>query len=160
MADPLDWSILDAVRGCLAGINGAGGYAYDLSGTDQVQITDMPLVSEVLPFASVTLRGVGRRPGEALSTLMDTLAVDIGVLATYTQETPSSRQRAVLALLYDVRRALEADRCLTVSGTCLALDTVITREDFLMGDSPEWDASYIGVSLTVEVTRQRVPGAA
>lgn len=160
MADPREWLILDAIRARLATINGSGIYTYDLSGSDQVVITDMPIDPQVLPFASVTFGGIRTERGEVLTQYAPTLTVNIGILAQYTAETPSSRTRAVLALLYDVRRALEADRHLIVDGVALAYDLCITREDSLVGDSPEMDASYIGISVEVTVYRARDPGGA
>lgn len=156
MADPVEWSILEAVRTAIAAVTTGGGYNNTLSGTDQVVVGEAPFAPDLLPFAAVAFGGNRTEHGPRLGQYKPTTMVVIGAMTAYTADTPSSRTRAALQLAYDIRSALESDR--TLGG--LVLDLIVTSETDLAGDEPEMDAQYARIVLTVEVYRQRNAGAA
>lgn len=161
MANPVEWSILEAFRTTIAAATTAGGYNFDLTGTDQVVVGEAPFGPDLLPFVAIAFGGNRTEHGPRLGQYKPTTTVIIGAMAAYTADTPASRTQAVLQLGYDIRRALELARNDPGSTLmALVLDLIVTSEADLVGDEPEMDQQYAKIAITVEVYRQRNAGAA
>lgn len=135
-------SVIDAVMAALAGINGAGSYANNLSGAGAVVEGDPPDQSVVLSTvcAFVDTGDLLAEHAPELGRYRRNLAVQVYGFVPAAADTPTSRKRAALSLLDDICRAMEADRSL--GG--LVIDLTVQGRAFT---GSGWGASSIGVAF-------------
>lgn len=111
MPTSTDRSILARIVTVLQGINGAGSYTYDVSGTDKVQIGMVPIVPpRVPPCLFVWWQADVNEHGQPVGWYRQTTRWGVGGYVSYSAETPQGHVNAVLDLKADVVRALETDR--------------------------------------------------
>lgn len=113
MPEPLINGILDRVLSDLAGINGTGGYWFDLSGTGAVVEGEPPPARPRGPVVYLTDARIAPSEyatlGETRYSLEIPLLV-VGVASTGDEEaTPTIRRKNLYRLCSDVARALVSD---------------------------------------------------
>lgn len=157
VADPLEWTILERVVAVLAAITTGGGYNFDLSGSGQAYIGDPEVPPMVLPCAAVSWVSDEAADGQPLGKYRITSRMEVFVMTTWTDETSSGHTRALLQLVYDVRKALEADRTLNAN----VYDLIVERVDDASGVTRgAVGPTVVGAVLTVRVWRERNAAAA
>lgn len=152
MADGREYAILSAIRGRLSGITVAGGYSVDLDGPDQVVIASLPVTIERVPAVYVAFVSASASHGRTLGNYLGTLQVAIVGIGAASGEGTEARARAALALLSDIRRRLEGDRSLGGE----ADDLIVRYVADISGDDPDLAHDVCAVTMTVEVTYQRL----
>ena len=121
--------VIDGVKSAIAGIDGTGSYNFDLSGTDLVQIADIP--EGAVPYGTrawIQFQGFQSTPdGACLGHYRRTATMS--VIGTTTDGTTEKRLDGAAKLLEDFARALESDR--TLGG--LVYDLTLTNTDVIAG---------------------------
>lgn len=113
-------AIMGALKSALAGINGSGGYTYDLSATDRVKIGRPSLTEGLSPCVWIALGQLDSDHGPQLGRYTRTLSIDLeGRVPLDGGNTTEERELEAVDLLDDICAALEADR--TLGGRVLDL---------------------------------------
>jgi hypothetical protein len=121
--------ILTQLKTVLQGINGAGGYTYDLSGDDQVYIGE-GLTPPRYPAAAVYLLSVQGAHGAQLGRYTRTASIQIQAWVAAQSSDPGERAMCAADLLDDIMAAVEADRKLNGN----VKDLIFVQSGTLNGD--------------------------
>jgi len=151
-------TIVGLVLARLAEINGAGGYTYDVSGTDQV-ILDRPITADRLPMVAVYPRGITTvREGVPLGYHGRLLTVEILGFVTYAADTAQSAVYAAMDFADDIATAIEAAEAYMLGTSAVpgatALEVKVDCDTF-GGDGMEIPAE-VGVVVATLTVKWRV----
>ena len=154
MSDSRETLQVKAVKAALASCTGTGSYTHDLTGNGRIMVglRAWGHVPEP-PYVIVYSAGTPTEHGGPLGMYSPAHRIGIIACAPVSSDDPETGVYAVLDLLADIRRALEADR--TLGGTCY---------DLIVADTPNtpspWDEPVVGVfgDVLVQLTYQRESG--
>ncbi len=144
-------SVLDAILAAFRGVDGAGGYTYDLSADQQVRGGRYARPPASAPFVCVWLDQIQDSVGPSMGEYSETALFSMRGWVSASPAHPEDRQVRAHALLDDLRRALRAD--VTLGGlvlTCELALRVLTEDPV----SPEKASAYgqvLGI-LTIQWT--------
>jgi len=156
LADPIEKQLLDRLQVDIAAITVAGGYNYDLNGTDTVKQSGIPFIFDTIPGVAIAFERTQAEPGTPLTRYKCLSTFTVGIVVPYAAETTISRTLAALKAAQDIRKALELDR--TLNGLCYSLN--VDSVQVLSGDDPELDAQYAAAQLSISVWHEHLPGGA
>lgn len=154
MSDSRETLQIKAVKAALASINGTGSYNYDITDPGRIMVgfRSFTKVPEP-PYVIVYSAGTPTEHGAPLGMYAPRHSIGIVACAPVSSDDPETEVYAVLNLLADIRRALEADR--ELGSTC---------HDLIIADTPNtpspWESEGIGAfgDVRVTLTYQRESG--
>lgn len=145
--------LLDHLKTTLAGVDGTGGYTYDLSATDQVQIALPPEGAIMLtPAAFIYDLQIDTQPGPQLPGWQHVATASILAVTDAADVTEEARVKAAWDLADDIFRALISDRSPAITGPAGSIVTdVRPQSDAVAGGAGTAYERYGVASITVTI---------